>query len=379
MDFAFTPDQEMLRETVRRLLEDRSPMARLREVMDTESGLDEELWVDLAGLGFAGMHIPERFGGAGLGQLELGIVMEELGRALVPLPMLSSIVLGANLLLVAGTDQQKADLLPGVAAGTERLAVALVDDGASWSGPGAVSSNNRVTTAAADGGSIVLEGTKSFVVDGQSAHTLIVAAVGDGALDLFLVEVDAPGVDVRPVDVMDPTRKQATVALDGVRVDEAARLGAGGGGQDALGRLFDLAVVGLAFEQVGGAQKCLDTAVEYAKERHQFGRPIGSFQAVKHKCAEMLVRLEAAKAIAYYAGWAADAGESDFLISAALAKSYCSDAYFFCASQNIQVHGGIGFTWEHDAHLYFKRAKTSQLMFGDSTFWRALLADRLGV
>jgi alkylation response protein AidB-like acyl-CoA dehydrogenase len=186
-------------------------------------------------------------------------------------------------------------------------------------------------------------------------------------------------VETRRLETLDMTRKQARVDLDDVRLPASARLGEQGSGAGALERLYDHASAMMAFEQVGGAQQCLDMSVEYAKVRHQFGRPIGSFQAIKHKCADMLVQVESAKSAAYYAGWAATADPDELEIVAPLAKAYCSDAYFFCASESIQIHGGIGFTWDHDAHLYFKRAKTSQLMFGDSAHWRSILADRIGL
>jgi alkylation response protein AidB-like acyl-CoA dehydrogenase len=340
--------------------------------MESEIGLDLDLWAEMAQLGLPAMHVPEEHGGAGFSYLELGIVLEELGRALTPTPMLSSIVLGANLVLLAADPGQRDELLPAVAAGERTLAVALVDEGGSWDDAG-----SRTTASGDD--EIALDGVKSFVVDGHTADTLLVAATTDGVLDFYVVDAAAPGVTRGRLETMDQTRKQARIELDGVRVPASARLGAPGSGAAALARLYDLAAVALAFEQVGGAARCLEMAVDYAKVRHQFGRPIGSFQAIKHKCADMLVLVESAKSAAYYAGWAADADEDELQVVAPLAKSYCSDAFFTCAAENIQVHGGIGFTWEHDAHLYFKRAKTSQLMFGDPGRWRAILADRIGL
>jgi alkylation response protein AidB-like acyl-CoA dehydrogenase len=208
---------------------------------------------------------------------------------------------------------------------------------------------------------------------------LIVAArTGDG-VDLFLVPADAPGVTATRLETMDMTRKQATVELDGVAVGPDDRLGGPGSGAATLDRLADVAAIALAYEQLGGAEACLEMSVAYARERIQFGRPIGSFQAIKHKCADMLVEVESARSSAHYAGrMLADGGE-DLGVAAAVAKAYCSDAFFHVAAETIQVHGGIGFTWEHDAHLYFKRAKTDQLLFGDPTEWRAKLATRLGV
>jgi alkylation response protein AidB-like acyl-CoA dehydrogenase len=202
---------------------------------------------------------------------------------------------------------------------------------------------------------------------------------GPDGISLVIVDAETPGVSRRRLETMDMTRKQAEVALSGVRAPASAILGAEGAGWGALQDTLNRAVVALAFEQVGGAQKCLEMAVQYAKDRVQFGRPIGSFQAIKHKCADMLVEVESAKSAAYYAGWAVTAGDEEAQIVGPLAKSYCSEAYFHCAGENIQIHGGIGFTWEHDAHLYFKRAKTDELLFGSPAFHRSVLADRLGI
>ena len=236
-----------------------------------------------------------------------------------------------------------------------------------------------------DGDSFVLDGTKTFVLDGHTADTLLVVvrtdegSVGAEGISLLVVDATAPGVSRRRLETMDMTRKQAEIVFSGVRVSPSALLGAEGAGWESLDDTIARAVVALAFEQVGGAQKCLDMSVEYAKARVQFGRPIGSFQAIKHKCADMLVDVESAKSAAYYAGWAVATGADDVAIAAPLAKSFCSEAYFHCAAENIQIHGGIGFTWEHDAHLYFKRAKTDELLFGTPAQHRALLADRLGL
>jgi alkylation response protein AidB-like acyl-CoA dehydrogenase len=234
-------------------------------------------------------------------------------------------------------------------------------------------------TAVADGDGYRLSGTKSYVLDGHTADTVIVAARTGEGISLFLVPGDAPGLRRARLETMDMTRKQAELVFEDVAVPASALLGAPGTGWDTLAAVLEFAAVALAFEQVGGAQKCMEMSVEYAKVRTQFGRPIGSFQAIKHKCADMLLHVESAKSAAYYAGWAASEENDEFPIVAPLAKAYCSDAYFDVASETIQVHGGIGFTWDHDAHLYFKRAKSSELMFGDPAYQRAILADRLGL
>ncbi|HSF87723.1 MAG TPA: acyl-CoA dehydrogenase family protein [Acidimicrobiia bacterium] len=372
MNFAFTPEQEMLRDSVRSFLGDKAPSTRVRDLMETETGYDPELWAEMASMGLPAMHIPEAYGGAGFNSFELGIVLEETGRALTPSPLFGSVVLAANLLLIAGSEEQKAAHLPGIAAGDTTATVAIAEQSGEWDVAGITA------TAVPDGDEVVLNGVKSFVVDGHTAHTVFVAAKDPGGmLGFYAVDGHASGVVRRRLETMDMTRKQAEISLSDVRVAATSRLAAGDGA--TLSRLYDRAVTGLAFEQVGGAQMCMEMSVAYAKDRMQFGRPIGSFQAIKHKCADMLVVIESAKSAAYHAGWAADNDAEEFRVAAPLAKAYCSDAYFNVAGDTIQVHGGIGFTWEHDAHLYFKRAKSSQLMFGDSAEWRAVLAERLSI
>jgi len=374
MNFALNDEQVMLRDSVRSFLVDKVPLTRVRELMETESGFDPELWSEMAQMGWQAMAIPEAYGGAGYSSFELGIILEEMGRMLTPAPFLSSVVLAANTILLAGSESQKEELLPGIATGERRGAVAIVEASGRWDPAGIE------LGATPDGDAIVLSGTKSYVLDGHTADTLLVAARGeDGAVDFYVVPADAPGVAATRLETMDMTRKQAEVVFADVRVPATARLGETGAGAETIERLYDIVVSALAFEQVGGAQVCMEMSVEYAKARMQFGRPIGSFQAIKHKCADMLVATESARSAAYYAGWAAAVGDPDFAVAAPLAKACCSDAYFDVAADTIQVHGGIGFTWEHDAHLYFKRAKTDQLLFGDSSQWRATLADRLGL
>jgi alkylation response protein AidB-like acyl-CoA dehydrogenase len=373
MEFAFSDEQEMLRDTARRFLDDKAPLQSVRAIMETDAGFDPALWAEIAAQGWQAMAIPQEYGGAGFTLLEQAILMEEMGRSLLPSPFLSSIVLGSGLVLEAGTEEQKRSILPAVAAGERRLAVAQLERSGRWDRTGIG------MQAEADGADLVLSGTKSFVLDGHTADTLIVAALVDGEVALVVVDAAAPGVERRRLETMDLTRKQAEIRFDGVRVTRSALLGETVSGWDSLTATLRRVVVQLAFEQVGGAQRCLDMAVDYAKTRVQFGRAIGSFQAIKHLCADMLVKVESAKSAAYYAGFAALEAGDELDIVAPLIKSYCSEAYCFCAAENIQVHGGIGFTWEHDAHLFFKRAKTDDLLFGTPVFHRALLADRLGI
>ncbi|GIU91964.1 MAG: acyl-CoA dehydrogenase [Acidimicrobiia bacterium] len=373
MNFSFTEEQEELRSYVRRWLEEKHPTTKVRELMETDRGYDPAQWKEIAGLGWQGTLIPEEYGGSGFGFLELVILLEEQGRALFCAPFFSTAVLATNALLLAGSDDQKSEWLPRIAAGDAVATVALVEPGRGWD------PEDVETSARRDGEGWVIQGVKSYVLDGHVADLLITSARTDHGLTLFCVPADSDGVTRRRLETMDMTRKQAEVVFDGVRVPDRAVLGEVGGARPVLDRLADLASVALAAEQVGGAERCMEMAVEYAKVRHQFGRPIGSFQAIKHKCADMLVQVESARSAAYYAGWAAAEDEDELRIVAPLAKSYCSEAYFFCAAENIQVHGGIGFTWEHDAHLYFKRAKSSELMFGDPAYHREILAARLGL
>ena len=379
MNFAFSEEQEMLRDTARRFLESKSPSEVVRRLMETEEGSDAGLWLEIAAQGWQAMAIPEEYGGAGFTFMEQAVLMEEMGRALFPSPFLSTVVLGADLILGAGTEEQKRELLPGVASGERTVAVAQVEANGSWGADGIA------MIAKKDGSDLILDGTKSFVVDGHTADTLIVVvrtddtSTGEDGISLVAIDADAAGLTRRRLETMDMTRKQAEIVFEGVRVAAGSILGTEGTGWAALQDTLTRAIVALAFEQVGGAQKCLEMSVQYAKDRVQFGRPIGSFQAIKHKCADMLVAVESAKSAAYYAGWAVASGDDEQRIVAPLAKSFCSEAFFHCAAENIQIHGGIGFTWEHDAHLYFKRAKTDELLFGTPAYHRALLADRLGI
>jgi alkylation response protein AidB-like acyl-CoA dehydrogenase len=370
MNFAFSEEQEEFRRQVRKWLEQNTPSPVVRKLMETDFGFDRGLWKETADLGWQAMAIPEEQGGAGFGYLELTILFEEMGRSLLPAPFLSTIGLAMPLISDLGTDEQKKEMLSAIASGEETVAVAFTEPSGHWD-PGVVE-----TTAVADGDGWTIEGRKSFVVDGASADDLLVSAMTNEGVGVFVVAGASDAVERRGLETLDQTRKLAEVTFSGAK---AELLGEPASGVAALRRMLDKAIVLLAAEQVGGAQKCLEMSVDYAKTRHQFGRPIGSFQAIKHKCADMLVQVESARSAAYYAGWAASEDNDELATVAPLAKSYCSEANFFCASENIQIHGGIGFTWEHDAHLYFKRAKSSQLLFGDPAYHRARLGDLLGI
>ncbi len=371
MNFAFSEEQEELRRSVRRFLEDKSPMTEVRRLMETTEGFDPAVWKQMGEqLGLQAIAIPEEYGGVGFGYVELTVIFEEMGAALLCAPYFSTVALAANALLSCGDEGAKKDLLPGIAAGETIATLALTEDTGRWDLDG--------VTLAATGkaGSWKLDGHKMFVIDGHTAGLILVAGRTGKGVSLFAVEGDSAGLTRTPLATMDQTRKQARIEFSGT---EARLVGEEGGAGPTLSRTLDLAAVALAAEQVGGAQRCLDMAVDYAKTRIQFGRPIGSFQAIKHKCADMLLEVESAKSAAYYAGWAAADDSEELPVVASLAKSYCSEAYFHAAAENIQIHGGIGFTWEHDAHLYFKRAKSSELLLGDPSYHRELLAQRIGI
>jgi alkylation response protein AidB-like acyl-CoA dehydrogenase len=371
MNFAFSEEQEELRKTVRAFLEAKSAETAVREQMETEQGFDTAVWQQMGEqMGLQGLHIPEEYGGSGYSYVELGVVLEEMGRALLCAPYFSTVVLAANTLLHSGDEAAKQAHLPGIAAGSTIATVAFTEPSGKWDESGIT----MTATAAGDGWT--LDGTKMFVIDGHVADLVVVAARTGKGVSLFTVAGDAAGLTKTALATMDQTRKQARLDFSGV---QATLLGEEGAGWGVLSTVLDLAAVGLAAEQVGGAQKVLEMAVEYAKVRVQFGRPIGSFQAIKHKCADMLLEVESAKSAAYYGMWCASEMNDELPSVASLAKAYCSEAYFHATAENIQIHGGIGFTWEHPAHLYFKRAKSSELLFGDPTYHRELLAQRIGI
>jgi alkylation response protein AidB-like acyl-CoA dehydrogenase len=373
MNLAFSDEQEELRRSVRRFLADKSPESEVRRLMETESGYDADVWAQMAQqLGLQGLAIPEEYGGSGFSFVELVVVLEEMGRALLCAPFFSSVVLAAGAVLGSGDEQLKHDVLPGVASGELLATLALTEDSGRWDEGGVT----MVARASEGSGSWVLDGHKTFVLDGHTAGMILVVARTGKGVSLFLVDGEAPGLARTAMPTMDQTRKQARLEFSSV---PGRLVGAEGAAWPVVSRALDLAAIGLAAEQVGGAQRVLEMSVEYAKVRVQFGRPIGSFQAVKHKCADMLLAVESAKSAAYYAAWTAAEDDEELPVMASLAKAYCSEAYFKAAADNIQIHGGIGFTWDHPAHLYFKRAKSSELILGDPAYHRELVAQRIGI
>lgn len=376
MDFGFSEEQDLLRQSARDFLVNKCPMTLVRRMMEDDSGHAEDLWREMAQLGWQGLILPEEYGGAGLDFVDLIVVLEEMGRVVLPGPFLSTAVYGAVALLEAGTDEQKEAYLPKIATGELLVTVASMEPNGRWDADGIEA------TASEDASGYRLDGVKLFVPDGHVADLLLVAARTPGStqtdgISLFCVGKGAPGVTVTPLQSMDQTRRIAEVKLEAVQVDASARLGELGGGWRTLERLADRGKVALCAEMCGGAQQVLDMSVEYAKVREQFGKPIGAFQAIQHKCADMMVQVESAKSATYYAAWAVANDTEDAPLAAAMAKAYCSDAYRVVAGEGIQIHGGIGFTWEHDMHIYFKRAKSSEVSFGDATWNRELVAQQV--
>ncbi len=377
MQFAFTEEQDELRHMVREMLTDLSPETEVRRLMETDEGWDRQVWSQFAATGLLGLAVPEEFGGAGCGLAELGVVLEEAGRSLLCAPYLSSVVLATSTLLLAlkgdgagGVDPAAAALLPALVAGERTAALAYLE------GAGDPDGRQLETTASCVDGAWRLSGEKTFVLDGHTADDIVVLAQSVQGPTFFTVTADAAGLTRTALQTLDQTRRYADLGFDAVA---AAMVGPAGGAAGILAKVQDIAATAIATEQVGGAARVLEMAVEYAKVREQFGRPIGSFQAIKHQCADMLLEVEAGRSAAYYALWAGDAASPDFPVVASVAKAYCSDAFFHCAAKNIQIHGGIGFTWEHPAHLYLKRAKNAQLLFGDPSHHRELVAQRLGL
>jgi alkylation response protein AidB-like acyl-CoA dehydrogenase len=359
-----TEEQVHLRKTVGALLADRVPGPSA----DNGPEYDRDLWTLMAEqIGLHGLAIPEAYGGAGCGAVELAVVFEEMGAAALCSPFFASVGLAASALLAAGDEEVCREYLPGIADGSRIGTLALTEDNGRWDEPGIQ------LAAVRDSGSWLLRGQKTYVVDALAADFLVVAARSAAGVSLFLVEADAQGLTREALNVLDPTRNQGKVDFAEV---PARLIGEDGAGWPVLERTLDLGAVYLAAEQVGGAARTLEMAVDYAKTRVQFNRQIGSFQAIKHKCADMLVAVELARSAVLFAAGAVAQGQPDGPALASLAKAVCSESFVRCATDNIQIHGGIGFTWEHPAHLYFKRARSGEVLLGSPAYHRKLLARR---
>ena len=364
MNFDFSDEQKQLQDQARRFLADKCPPSAVRAVLEGGQSYDRELWIQLGELGFLGAAIPEAYGGVGLGHLELCVIAEELGRALAPVPAASSIYLAAEFLMAAGSEAQKQAWLPKLASGETIGTFA-------W-GEGLGRVTEKSIKATVSGGK--LSGTKTPVADGEIAGLAVVAAREGGKISLYLVDLTGPGVTRETLDTIDPTRGQSTVTFKDA---PAERLGVAGDGWRLAAEVMDRAAILLAFEQVGGSDRALEMGRDYALDRMAFGRPIGSFQAVKHMLADMYVAATLARSNAYYGAWALSTGSSELPVAAATARVSATQSFQHCAKNNIQVHGGMGFTWAFDCHLFYRRSNGLALALGSQSTWEDLLIARL--
>jgi alkylation response protein AidB-like acyl-CoA dehydrogenase len=357
MDFGFTPEQDELRSQARRFLDAELPLDRILGWVSDPKSLDRALWQRTADLGWTGLTVPERHGGLGLGAIDLIVLLEEMGKSLCPLP-LASVDLAVAALTALGDDAQQSAWLPKIASGAVIATLAVFETS------DVPTADGIATTATAKGGDVVLEGAKLFVPDGQHADLLVVAAREGQGVSLFVVPVDTPGVTVAPLVVVDATKPAAEVKLASATVPATARLGAAGAAWPTIARLLDRQTITHAAEMVGAADAALRMAVEYAKVRQQFGSPIGRFQGVKHRCAEMLCDVESARSLVYYGAWAIDSAPEQAPQYAAMAKALASEALDQAGEECVQIHGAIGYTWECHAHLFYKRGRQSHVWLG---------------
>ena len=369
MNFDFSDEQKQMRDEARKFLSEQCPPKAVREVLDGKAPYDKSLWKGLAEMGFLGIAIPEQFGGAGAGHLELCVIAEEMGRALAPVPFSSTVYLAAEALLIAGSDAQKQKWLPKIASGDAIGTLALFE--------GKGNPSPKAVKVTANGG--VLNGVKKPVADGAIADFAVVAArTGSSGresdISLFIVDLKAAGVEVKSLTNIDLTRGQAEITF---RNAKAEPLGAAGEGWSVITQVLDRAAVLTAFEQVGGADRALEMGRDYALDRIAFGRPIGSFQAVKHMLADMYVSATLARSNCYYGAWALSTNAGELPEAAAAARISATQAFQHCAKINIQVHGGMGFTWEFDCHMYYRRANAVALGLGSLSYWEDALIDRM--
>ena len=370
MPIAFTQEHDNLRESVRRFLEQRSSTQDIRRLMDSEDTYDRSVWDQLAQqMGLPGIAIPEEYGGSGYGIIEQVIILEEMGRALLCAPYFASAVLAATALLEAGDAVACGELLPGIADGSTIATLAWIEKLGAWD-----TAAQLETTAAATADGWSLTGHKTLVLDGTTASLLLVVAATPAGPSLFAVTAGAAGVTSRLLKTLDSTRSFGSVEFDGT---PARLIGTEGAAAGVLERTLQVAAIALAAEQIGTAERCLEISVDYAKLRKQYGRPIGSFQALKHRFVDLLLEIETAKSAVYYAAAAATDNDPELPLVASMAKASASDALTHAASEMIQFHGGIGFTWEHDAHLYFRRAKTTEQFLGSPQLHREVVASLL--
>jgi alkylation response protein AidB-like acyl-CoA dehydrogenase len=373
MEFGFTQEQEMIRGQAAEFLKNEWPTVAVRELMKSEHGHSDDLWRKMVSMGWMGLIFPEEYGGEGLSFVEQTVVLEEMGRALVPGTYFSTVLLAGLTLLEAASQEQKKKWITPIAEGKLKATLALTERDAAF-GPDSIT----VKAERADGG-YVINGTKLFVPDAQAAELLLcVARTGDG-ISLFAVDRKSEGLGITPLKTLDQTRRLYEVSFEQVRVSAGSLVGDAGRAWPPVERALNKAVIGLSAEMVGGAARVLDMSVEYAKSRIQFGRPIASFQSIQHRCADMLLVTESARSAVYASACAASEDPASVALLASIAKAYTSEAYTRVAGEAIQIHGGMGFTWEHDAHLYFKRARADEVSFGDASYHRERVARLIGL
>lgn len=373
MDFGFSDEQELLRGQARDLLDRESPTRRVRELLDGAAGYDPGLHARIAGLGWTGIPFPADNGGQGLGMVELALVLEEMGRHLVPSPLQSTVGLAGMVVLAGGTAEQRARLLPGICDGSALASLAHAPLRGRWDPATAVA------TAGRSGDGYRVSAPSLIVPDAHVANWMIVPARDGDGITLLVVATGSPGVSVAPVPVLDLTRRVSAVRLDAVEVGADSIVGVPQAGAVPLGLGLERALVAVSAELCGTAQRAMELAVEHARSRVQFGQPIGAFQAVSHRCADMLVRVEQARSLLYHAAWALDAGRPDAGLAASMAKAYAGETARVVTAGALQVHGGLGFTWEHDAHLHFRRAAWGETVLGDTSHHRERVAELLAL
>ncbi|MFY9488318.1 MAG: acyl-CoA dehydrogenase family protein [Solirubrobacterales bacterium] len=380
MDFAFNDEQREIQASAKRLMEETAKLDRVIELSQTDDGWDRADYAQIAELGWTGLHVPEEHGGVGLSYVELIVVLEQMGMALYPSPFFASVCLAANALIegaaAAPLSDENATLLAAIAAGEKTATLAYSEPGGLYRPP------DVALSAKADGGDFVLNGVKSYVIDGHTADAVVVVARSgdaDGDISLLAVPADVGGLTRVAAHAVDETRKLATLEFNDVRVPATAVIGEAGAAWPILNTTMQLAQVALAAESLGAAQHCFDTALAYTQDRFQFGRPISSFQAVKHICADLLMAVEQSRSATYYAGWVAAEKREELPVLGPLTKAQVHDAFWDAARANIQLHGGIGFTYEHEAHYYYRRATASRALLGDGDFNREMMLQGIGL
>ena len=379
MEFSFTEEQGLLRESAKAFLAENSDSIKVREAMESSLIYNQEVWKKMSEeMGWLALLIPEEYDGLGLTWVELIILLEQMGYFLLCSPFHSTVCLGVTSLIEAGNEEQKKNFLPKVANGSMQVTLACLEPNGDWTSTGITSTYKKSNN------DFIITGVKKYVPFGHSADKIIVIAREEGSsgtegITLFLIDSGAENLDVRKLNTMDQTRPQSLINLDKVRISKDSILGEIGGGWTILEKIRTYGALGVSAEQVGGAQRCLDMTCNFVLEREQFGRQIGSFQSVKHRLADMMVLVESARSAAYYASCITGSNSKELEETVSIAKSYCSEAFFKCAADAIQLHGGVGFTWEYDTHLFFKRAKSSEIYFGDPSFHKNKISNILGL